>query len=86
MNEENNYEPGIHTFATDKIQSKLVNLMFAIEDTKKQLRTGIYGGVTKEEMEMVLDSEKREKQIYEYILDALDNRCVDFFTSNNKND
>ena len=86
MNEENNYEPAIHTFATDKIQSKLVNLMFAIEDTKKQLRTGIYGGVTKEEMEMVLDSEKREKQIYEYILDALDNRCVDFFTSNNKND
>jgi len=83
---ENNYDPGIHTYATDKIQSKLVNLMFAIEDTKKQLRTGIYGGVTKEEMEMVLDSEKREKQIYEYILDALDNRCVDFFTSNNKND
>ena len=74
MNEENNYEPGIHTLATDKIQSKLVNLMFAIEDTKKQLRTGIYGGVTKEEMEMVLDSEKREKQIYEYILDALDNK------------
>ncbi len=71
---ENNYEPGIHTFATDKIQSKLVNLMFAIEDTKKQLRTGIYGGVTKEEMEMVLDSEKREKQIYEYILNALDNK------------
>lgn len=74
MNEENTYDPGIHTFATDKIQSKLVNLMFAIEDTKKQLRTGIYGGVTKEEMEMVLDSEKREKEIYEYILDALDNK------------
>ena len=71
---ENNYEPGIHTFATDKIQSKLVNLMFSVEDTKKQLRTGLYGGVTKEEMEMVLDSEKREKQIYEYILNALDNK------------
>ena len=74
MNEENNYEPGIHTFAADKIQSKLVNLMFAIEDTKKQLRTGIYGGVTKEELKMVLDSELREKEIYEYILDALDNK------------
>ena len=74
MNEENNYEPGIHTLATDKIQSKLVNLMFSVEDTKKQLRTGLYGGVTKEEMEMVLDSEKREKEIYEYILDALDNK------------
>ena len=72
MNEENNYEPAIHTFATDKIQSKLVNLMFCVEDTKKQLRTGIYGGVTKEELEMVLDSELREKEIYEYILDALD--------------
>jgi hypothetical protein len=48
--------------------------MFAVEDTKKQLRTGIYGGVTKEEMEMVLDSEIREKEIYEYILDALDNK------------
>ncbi len=74
MNEENNYEPAIHTFATDKIKSKLVNLMFSVEDTKKQLRTGIYGGVTKEELEMVLDSEKREKEIYEYILDALDNK------------
>lgn len=72
MNEENNYNPSIHTLATDKIQSRLVNLMFSIEDTKKQLRTGIYGGVTKEEMEMVLDSEKRERQVYEYILDALD--------------
>ena len=74
---ENNYDSGIHTFATDKIQSKLVNLMFAIEDTKKQLRTGIYGGVTKEEMEMVLDSELREKEIYEYILDALDSYVAD---------
>ena len=74
MNEENNYNPSIHTLATDKIQSKLVNLMFSVEDTKKQLRTGIYGGVTKEELEMVLDSELREKEIYEYILDALDNK------------
>ena len=46
--------------------------MHVIRNTKKQLRTGIYGGVTKEETEMVLDSEKRERQVYEYILDALD--------------
>ena len=71
MNEENNINPNTHWLATDKIQAKLVNLMFSVEDTKKQLRTGIYGGVTKEEMEMVLDSEKREQEIYEYILDAL---------------
>ena len=72
MNEENNYDPSIHTLATDKIQSRLVNLMFSIEDTKKQLKTGVYGGVTKEELEMVLDSELREREVYEYILDALD--------------
>ena len=72
MNEKNNYNPALHTLATDKIQSKLVMLMFSVEDTKKQLKTGIYGGVTRSEMEMVLNSEKREKEIYEYILDALD--------------
>ena len=74
MNEENNFDPSIHTLATDKIQSKLVMLMFSVEDTKKQLRTGMFGGVTREEMEMVLNSEKREKEIYEYILDKLDNK------------
>ena len=75
MNENNN-DPALHTLATDKIQSKLVMLMFSVEDTKKQLRTGMFGGVTREEMEMVLNSEKREKEIYEYILDALD-QCTD---------
>ena len=73
MNEENNYDPAIHTLATDKIQAKLVNLMFAIEDAKKALRNKIYGGITVEEQRLILDSEKKEKEIYEYILDALDN-------------
>ena len=73
MNENNN-DPALHTLETDKIQSKLVMLMFSVEDTKKQLRTGMFGGVTREEMEMVLNSEKREKEIYEYILDKLDNK------------
>ena len=72
MNEENNFDPSLHTLATDKIQSKLVNLMFSIEDVRKALKTKIYGGITHEECELVLKSEKKEKQIYEYILDALD--------------
>ena len=74
MNEENNYDPAIHTLATDKIQAKLVNLMFAIEDAKKALRNKIYGGITVEEQRLILDSEKKEKEIYEYILDALNNK------------
>ena len=86
MNEENNYDPAIHTLATDKIQAKLVNLMFAIEDTKKALRNKIYGGITVEEQRLILDGETREKEIYEYILDALDDRCIDNFTYKSKND
>jgi len=72
MNEENNYDPDIHTFATDKIQAKLINLMFAIEDAKRALKNRIYGGITKEEQELILRNEQKEQQIYEYILDALD--------------
>ena len=74
MNEENNFDPSIHTLATDKIQSKLVNLMFSIEDAKKALKTKVYGGITVEEQRLILDGEKREKEIYEYILDKLDNK------------
>ena len=74
MNEENNYEPSIHTFATDKIQSKLVNLMFAIEDAKRALKNRMYGGITEEEQILILRNEQKEQQIYEYILNALDNK------------
>ena len=74
MNEENNFEPDIHWLATDKIQAKLVNLMFSIEDAKKALKTKVYGGITVEEQRLILDGETREKEIYEYILDALDNK------------
>ena len=72
MNEENNWEPSTHWLATDKIQSKLVNLMFSIEDAKKALKNGIYGGITEEEQRLILDGEQKEKEIYEYILNALD--------------
>ncbi len=73
MNEENNFDPAIHTLATDKIQAKLVNIMFSIEDAKRALKTKIYGGITLEDQRLILDSEQKEKEIYEYILDALDN-------------
>ena len=66
-------DPALHTLATDKIQSKLVNLMFSIEDAKRALKTKIYGGITLEDQRLILDSEQKEKEIYEYILGALDN-------------
>jgi septum formation inhibitor-activating ATPase MinD len=72
MNEENNHDPSIHTLATDKIQSKLINIMFSIEDVRKALKLKMYGGITEEEQILILETEKKEKRIYEYILDALD--------------
>jgi len=81
MNEENfkriwtttgDYRPPIHTFATDKIQSKLVNLMFAIEDAKRALKNKMYGGITEEEQILILRNTQKEQEIHEYILDALD--------------
>ena len=83
MNEENfkriwtttgDYSPAIHTFATDKIQAKLINLMFAIEDAKRALKNRMYGGVTEEEQILILRNTQKEQEIYEYILDALDNK------------
>ena len=74
MNEENNFDPSLHTLATDKIQSRLVNIMFSIEDAKRALKNKIYGGITVEEQRLILDGETREKEIYEYILNALDNK------------
>ncbi len=66
-------DPALHTLATDKIQSRLVNVMFSIEDAKRALKNKVYGGITVEEQRLILDSEQKEKEIYEYILDALDN-------------
>ena len=64
-------ESEIKMRVTDKIQAKLVQAMFDREDTKKILRTKIYGGVTREENEMILDGIKTDIEVLEYILDSL---------------
>ena len=64
-------ESEIKMRATDKIQAKLVQAMFDREDAKKILRTKIYGGVTREENEMILDGIKTDIVVLEYILDNL---------------
>ena len=74
MNEKNNINPDTHWLATDKIQAKLVNLMFAIEDAKRSLKNRMYGGITEEEQILILRNTQKEQEIYEYILDALDSK------------
>jgi hypothetical protein len=46
--------------------------MFAIEDAKRALKNKMYGGVTEEEQILILRNTQKEQEIYEYILDALD--------------
>ena len=48
--------------------------MFSIEDAKRALKLKIYGGITVEEQRLILDGEQKEREVYEYILDALDNK------------
>ncbi len=62
----------LYIFLPPKIQSKLINLMFAIEDAKRALKNKMYGGITEEEQILILRNTQKEQEIHEYILDALD--------------
>ena len=57
--------------AIDKTHAQLINAQFAVEDSKRDLKTGLYGGVTKREQELIFEGYKMEVQVYEYILNKL---------------
>ena len=57
--------------AIDKTHAQLINAQFAVEDSKRDLKTGMYGGVTKEEQELIFEGYKTEVQVFEYILNKL---------------
>ena len=57
--------------AIDKTHAQLINAQFAVEDSKRDLKIGLYGGVTKEEQELIFEGYKTEVQVYEYILNKL---------------
>ena len=58
----------IHNRASDKAFAKMSMLTFEITDNKTSLMTGNYGGdITEDEMRMILDSNKVELKVWEYI-------------------
>ena len=58
----------IHNRASDKAFSKMSMLTFEITDNKTSLITGNYGGdITEEEMRMVLEGNKIELKVWNYI-------------------
>jgi hypothetical protein len=53
--------------ASDKAFAKMSMLLITIEQNKQDIRTGNYGGVTLDEMELVLKCNKVELKVWEYI-------------------
>jgi hypothetical protein len=53
--------------ASDKAFAKMSMLLITIEQNKQDIRTKNYGGVTLEEMELVLKCNKIELKVWEYI-------------------
>ena len=58
----------IHNRASDKAFAKIAMLTFEITDNKTSLITGNYGGdITEAEMRMVLEGNKIELKVWNYI-------------------
>ena len=58
----------IHNRASDKAFAKMSMLTFEITDNKTSLITGNYGGdITEAEMRMVLEGNKIELKVWNYI-------------------
>ena len=53
--------------ASDKAFAKMSMLLITIEQNKEDIRTGNYGGITSHEMDIVLNSNKTELKVWQYI-------------------
>ncbi len=58
--------------ASNKAFAKQTILKLDIEDYKRSLINGTYGGITYEEAEQVLDSYKTELQVWNYITELIE--------------
>ena len=53
--------------ASDKAFAKITMLNIDIEQTKKDIKAKYYGGVTLDEMNIILNSNKIELKVWQYI-------------------
>ena len=58
--------------ASNKAFAKVTILKLDIEDYKKSLKDGTYGGITYEEAEQVLDGYKVELEVWNYITELIE--------------
>ena len=57
----------IHERASDKAYARIIMAHNEIKNNKAELKSGSYGGITEEEMIMVLDGNEIELKIWKYI-------------------
>jgi len=62
----------IHSQAIDKAFAKMTILGFDIERLKKDLKQGNTGGITTEELALVLEGTKKELKIWQYIAETIE--------------
>ncbi len=62
----------IHSQAIDKAFAKMTILGFDIEQLKKDLKHGNTGGITAEELALVLEGTKKELKVWQYIAETIE--------------
>ena len=62
----------IHDRASDKAYAKKHSLHNEIESNKTELKSGSYGGITEEEMIMILEGNKIELKVWQYISELIE--------------
>ena len=65
-------DSAIHNQAIDKAFAKITILGFDIERLKKDLKHGNTGGITTEELELVLNGAKKELKVWQYIAESIE--------------
>ena len=67
------YNKDIKERASDKAFARLLQASGNIHSLSRDISLGRYGGVSKEEMELCLRSEKIERTVWEYITFLIEN-------------
>ena len=67
------YNKDIKERASDKAFARLLTVSSNIYSLSRDISLGRYGGVSKEEMEVCLQSEQIEQKVWEYITFLIEN-------------
>lgn len=62
----------IHQRASDKAFAKIETLNFRIQSDERNIAAGSYGGITYEEAVLVLECNKTELKVWQYIAESIE--------------